>query len=250
MKKLRFNGKISCACIAICLAFASAFTSCMPDGDVKGGGNKGEEVEEKPTPEGVKTVALYSNLPGSQLSGIFFSEHGFISSSNGWMFASVGMVPGIGNVDYIPMSGWADQISPAVDLGFVGYHPKEGFVSFLVASIAYDQERYPFAVGLMYLANFTGGETAVELEKDVIDFPAEGGTQTVSLKGQKYSLYQMAFTGDWLTVSSKGSIYPFINDEIIVTAKANTSEEKRSDAIAIVTDRNQITTLKINQAAE
>ncbi|MDE6703179.1 MAG: BACON domain-containing protein [Muribaculaceae bacterium] len=249
MKKIHFFDKISCACMVLCLAMASAFTSCMPDGDVNSGGN-GSEVEEKPAPEGVKSVALYSNLPGSQLSGLYFNEHGFLTSDNGWMLAPVGRVPGIGNVDYIPLTNWANQISPDVDLGFVGYHPKEGFVSFLVASIGYDEYRYPFAVGLMYLDNFSGGETPVELEKDIIDFPAAGGTQTVSLKGQKYSLYQMAYTGDWLSTAAKSSVYPFINDRIEVTVQPNTTDAPRSDVISIVTDRNEITTLKVNQSAD
>lgn len=233
----------------LCLAMASALTSCMPDGDASSGGS-GSEVEEKPAPDGVKSVALYSNLPGSQLSGLYFNEHGFLTSDNGWMLAPVGYVPGIGNVDYIPITNWANQIAPDAELGFVGYHPKEGFVSFFVASIGYDEYRYPFAVGLMYLDNFSGGETPVELEKDVIDFPAAGSTQTVSLKGPKYSLYQMAFTGDWLSTAAKGSVYSFINDEIEVTVRANTTGEPRSDVISIVTDRNQITKLKVNQSPE
>ena len=249
MNKKHLNGNISRMCLTICAAFALALGSCMPDGDVKGSSGGGTEEEAKPTPSGVKTIALYSNLAGSNLSGLYFNDNGFLTSDNGWMLSEVGYVPGIGNVDYIPITNWANQITPVVDLGFVGYHPREGFVSFLVASLGYDENRLPFAVGLMYYPGFTGGETAVELFKDQLEFPAEGGTQTVSLKGPKYSIYQLAFSDDWVQAQSKGSVYSFIDDEIEVTVEPNTTGETRSGFVKVVTDRNMTTTLAIKQAA-
>ena len=251
MKRIFFAkcGALGCA-VAVLLS-ALAFTSCVPDGgdEFKNSNGGGSPTENPKLPDGVKQISLFKGLGGGDLVGLYYNEDGFLISSNGWMLSSLGNVSDITKVDYIPRYDWRNQIYAELGLGFVGYHPTQGFVAFLIASMALDEDRTPVGVGLLYLPNFNGGDDAIELNASSLDFDGEGGSQTVELKGTKYAVYQTSFSGDWLTVTKKSTSVEFIKDLIEVTVSPNPTDEPRTTTIMIGTEKGKGTPLKITQKA-
>lgn len=249
MRRIFFNCRLTRGCAMVALLSVLTLTSCIPDGGEES--SNGVTQPETPTlPEGVKQISMFSGLGGGDLSGLYYNEDGFLISTNGWMLSSLGRVSGIISVDYIPRFNWQPQLYAEVGLGFVGYHPAQGFVAFLVASMALDELRNPVGVGMLYIPNFTTGSEPIELEATALNFKAEGGTETVELKGTKYSEYQISFSGDWLKATPASSIYSFIKDEIEVTVSPNTTDEPRTTTVMIGTEQGKITPLKITQEAD
>lgn len=241
-----FSGKLSSLCATMAFALMFSLTSCIPDGgDVNSGGSGGEE-ENKPLPEAVKQISLFSGYGGGSLAGLYFSEDGFITSSNGWMLSSLGAVHDITDVNYIPCDDWYSQITPTMSLGFVGYHPNEGFVGFFVAGLANSDMYTTVGVGLLYYPAFPT-DYAFDLQETSVDFLAGGASHTVKMNGTKYCEYEYYFDCDWLTVTPKASYMSFILDEIELTAKPNTTSAPRSVDVVIRTQLGKTTTLKVSQ---
>lgn len=234
------------------IAISLTMTSCMPDAEDNGGVNPGgTNVDAKPDPEGTRQMALYS-YTGDNIAGLGYSPDGTIKSLSPtvtWLLASVGEVPGLGNVDYIPMDGWEYQVTPKPGLGFVGYSPTQGFVRFFVAGMVVDEMRDPIAVGVKYLGGFTGSDKAVELDKTAYSVPAEGASITAKLQGKDYTPFQMGYTADWLDVHQASTIYSFINNLIEIEAKPNDTDEERTAEIVLTTLNGVVSRISIVQAA-
>lgn len=248
MRKIFFSRCLTRVCVLAVFLLALTLTSCMPDGGEESS-NGGTQPDTPTLPEGVKQISLFSGYGGGDLAGLYYNEDGFLISTNGWMMSSLGKISGISDIDYIPRYNWQPQLYAEVGLGFVGYHPAQGFVAFLVASMALDELRNPVGVGMLYIPNYRNGSDPVELEATALEFKAEGGTEIVELKGTKYREYQISYSGDWLTVTPKSSIYSFIKDEIEVTVTPNTTDETRTTAVMIGTEQGKLTTLRITQKA-
>ncbi len=235
--------------------FAAAVTSCMPDNPGSGGGSgSGEEVDKKPLPEGVQanSIGLYYDT-GDNLAGLGFTRDGFLttilSNSGDWYLSSVGYQPGLGNVDYIPMNDWSLQLFPHEGEGFVGYNSKQGFVRFIVAAFARNDQREIVGVGLLYLGGFGGSDQPIELKEWSYDFPADGGTQVAELKGNKYATYQLLNYPKWAKVQRTSSVYEFIQDRIQIDVEPNTAPEPREAVVTIRTTAGQESSFKIYQDA-
>lgn len=69
-------------------------------------------------PVGTVMLSMRNDDSSSRLDGMY------IDSANnfaGAEFASIGEVNGLGNVSYIPMSGWASRVSVTPGHGYVAY---------------------------------------------------------------------------------------------------------------------------------
>lgn len=251
MKELNKPAALLALIFSIIIGVAS--TSCMPSVEPSNGGSGSDgEVDKKPLPDGVeaKSIGLFSDS-GDNLAGLGFTRDGFltttVSSAGDWYLSSVGQQPGLGNVDYIPMSNWDLQLFPHEGEGFVGYNSQQGFVRFLVAAVARNEYREVVGVGLLYLGAFGGADEAIELKEWSYDFPAEGGSQVAELKGNKYSTYQLFNSKAWATVQRSSSVYEFIQDRINIEVEPNTSTEPREAIITIRTTSGKESSFKIYQ---
>jgi len=79
-----------------------------------------------PDPQGTVRVSVrdWNNgatwiTPDGFISSFGIRNENFIGSGNGWSFASVGRVNGLGNVTQIPASGWANQVAIVPGHGYV-----------------------------------------------------------------------------------------------------------------------------------
>ena len=235
----------------------AAFTSCVPSGDPAGGGGGSGSDEEggvvaKPLPTGVepKVIGLFYDTRDN-LAGLGLAAEGYlttiISDYGDWSLAPVGILPGLGNVDYIPTEGWDNLIFPAVGLGFVGYNSKQGFVRFIIGGLYANSNTEVTGVALMYLGNFTGSEDPIELKEWSYEFSPEGGVQHAQIAGDKYSTYQTYTNRSWVTIRRTSSHYKFIEELIEMTVEPNTTTEPREAIVTIRTSAGQESSFKIYQ---
>ena len=115
------------------LLLAVAFAACSSDDDsTDGDGNIKPDVNVN-DPAG--TVSL-SMMKGSSIAGGATRIGGsniYIGNDynfDGGYFISLGTVKGLGNVSYIPTTGWADMVSVRSNNGYVAYS-NESFLSLI-----------------------------------------------------------------------------------------------------------------------
>lgn len=246
MKRLDNIGAAALSGLALMLLAAS----CMPNVDDNSSGNGGGTGQEvKPTPEGVKQIEL-STWPGDELAGIHLSTDGVLEAarpSEDWYFASVGTVPGLGNVDYIPKNNWDTGIRPDIGLGFVGYSPREGFVRFMVGLVVLDASRVATNVGLYYLGNFLGKDEPLPLKDQSFVIGFQGGTVKTTIEGRSYAPYDVLISEPWLTGEKVGTVYSFIYNAVEITVEPNPTAEVREASVRVKTHSGNQTIITVVQ---
>lgn len=252
---MKINLKNNCSLKTIALLLAVCMTvslsSCVPDPSGPNM-NGNEQVEAKPDPENTKQIGLFSDS-GDNIAGLGFSKDGYLKSIVNnmpeWYLAPVGEVPGIGNIDYIPLRNWDTFLVPRLGLGFVGYSATEGFVRFYVAGLAYDSNsnNSVVGVGLKYVGGFSGSEEALEFAETSFEVNSGGGKVETALTGKKYATYQFYTNANWLTIIRTSSVYSFIYDVLEIEVAPNSSAEERTATISVVSGDNKETVITIYQ---
>ena len=247
----KFSKSIMALVLTFAVGLSLSLNSCMPGNEPEGGGNSSDKPESKPDPENVQQIGLF-NDSGDNLAGLGFTRDGYIttilSSASEWYLSPVGDVPGLGNVDYIPMQNWDTLIFPRVGLGFVGYSASQGFTRFFVAALAYDDNRNIVGVGLKFVGGFVGTTDSLELDEYSYEFSHSGGSAQAKISGNKYATYQLYCNDAWLNVRRASSNYSFISDRIDIEVAPNPTAEQRRAVVTVRTSSGMETRFVVKQS--
>lgn len=148
-------------------------------------------------PVGTVMLSMRNDDSSSRLDGMY------IDSANnfaGAEFASIGEVNGLGNVSYIPMSGWASRVSVTPGHGYVAY--KDG-VYYRIYVIDYIVDTMGGIIGadIKYQASFTGADTDIVLTDDNIAFDGtSGGEQSLVFSNTTIIPFTVESDADWCQV--------------------------------------------------
>lgn len=248
----KLSKKIKALASLFVIGILISLSSCMP-GNESGSGNEGDKPTPLPDPENVQQIGLFYDS-GDNLAGLGYTRDGYLTTTvsgvSDWYLSSVGDVPALGNVDYIPVDNWDNLLFPREGMGFVGYSASQGFVRFFVAALAYDDRREVVGVGLKFSGGFTGWGEAFELDEYTYEFDADGGTQTAKIKGNKYGSYQLFSNASWLNVKRSSSNYKFISDCIEIEVEPNLTAEERRSVVTIRTTTGKETQFVVVQAGD
>ncbi len=249
--KLNFLNSKSALALVFAVLMSGSLLSCVPTYDSGGGDPGSTSPDKKPDPDNVKSMYLYSDS-GDNIAGLGFHRDGYLTSltSADWYFASIGYVPGIGNVDYIPVNNWDVLMFPHVGEGLVAYSPTQGFVRMLIGAIVNDEQGRPVAVGLEFLGGFSGVEDPLELKEWSFDFDENGGSAVAELSGKKYATYQLQCRESWLKVRQSYSTYKFIYDRINIEVEPNPTTEERRALVTVRTSSGKDSTFTVIQAGK
>ena len=202
------------------LLLAVAFAACSSDDDsTDGDGNIKPDVNVN-DPAG--TVSL-SMMKGPSIrdgateigsSGIYIgNDYNF----DGGYFISLGTVKGLGNVSYIPTTGWASKVSVRSGNGYVACDHG------LLYRIFVEKEIVGTTGGIIgydvkYQAPFKGKDLELELPATSISFDKNGGTENIVLDNKEFVVFTAKSSEDWCRITPISTYnYSFLSNGIQIT---------------------------------
>lgn len=236
MAKLLFKVFIALLCTAsLCACGKDDEPLATPDND--GIVDPSTPVKD---PAGTVILSMRNDDDATRLDGIY------IDSANnfaGAEFASIGEVNGLGNVSYIPMSGWASRVSVTPGHGYVAYKNGTYYRIYVIGYIV-DTMGGIIGADIKYQAPFTGADTDIVLTDDNLIFDGEvGGELSLVFENTSIIPFTVESDADWCQVYRATTLdedflynavnivvsplYPRENITANVTIKALNGKEKR-----------------------
>ena len=191
-------------------------------------------------PVGTVMLSMRNDDDATRLDGIY------IDSANnfaGAEFASIGEVNGLGNVSYIPKSGWASRVSVAPGHGYVAYKNGTYYRIYVIGYII-DTMGGIIGADIKYQTPFAGADTDIVLTDDNLTFDGEvGGELSLVFENTSIIPFAVESDADWCQVYRSTTLdedflynavtivvsplYPRENITANVTIKALNGKEKR-----------------------
>ena len=198
------------------LLLAVAFAACSSDDDsTDGDGNIKPDVNVN-DPAG--TVSL-SMMKGPSIrdgaTGIGSIYIGDDYNFDGGYFISLGTVKGLGNVSYIPTTGWASKVSVRSGNGYVAYDPYGGFYRIFVEEEIVGTTGGIIGYDVKYQAPFKGKDLELELPATSVSFDKKGGTENIVFNNKEFVVFTAKSSENWCQIIPTSTYnYSFLSNGI------------------------------------
>ncbi len=196
-------------------------------------------------PVGTVMLSMRNDDSSSRLDGMY------IDSANnfaGAEFASIGEVNGLGNVSYIPMSGWASRVSVTPGHGYVAY--KDG-VYYRIYVIDYIVDTMGGIIGadIKYQASFAGADTDIVLTDDNIAFDGtSGGEQSLVFSNTTIIPFTVESDADWCQVYRATTLdEDFLYNAIHIVVDRSAALESSTATITISAQNGRTKSLTVTR---
>lgn len=232
------------------LLLAVAFAACSSDDDsTDGDGNIKPDVNVN-DPAG--TVSL-SMMKGHDLNeGATYIGNSSIHIGNdynfdGGYFISLGTVKGLGNVSYIPTTGWASNVSVRSGNGYVAYsygtfyriYVEKEIVGTTGGIIGYD---------VKYQAPFKGKDLELELPATSVSFDKKGGTENIVFNNKEFVVYTAKSSEDWCQIIPTSTYnYSFLANGIQIIAQPSDVATTTEATITLTTAYGKKKEIKVTR---
>lgn len=232
------------------LLLAVAFAACSSDDDsTDGNGNIKPDVNVN---DPVGTVSL-SMMKGPSIregatrigsSDIYIgNDYNF----DGGYFISLGTVKGLGNVSYIPTTGWASNVSVRSSNGYVAYsygtfyriYVEKEIVGTTGGIIGYD---------VKYQAPFKGKDLELELPATSVSFDKKGGTENIVFDNKEFVVFTAKSSEDWCQIISTSTYnYSFLANGIQIIAQPSNVTATTEATITLTTAYGKKKEIKVTR---
>lgn len=232
------------------LLLAVAFAACSSDDDsTDGDGNIKPDVNVN---DPVGTVSL-SMMKGPSIregatrigsSDIYIgNDYNF----DGGYFISLGTVKGLGNVSYIPTTGWASNVSVRSSNGYVAYsygtfyriYVEKEIVGTTGGIIGYD---------VKYQAPFKGKDLELELPATSVSFDKKGGTENIVFNNKEFVVFTAKSSEDWCQIIPTSTYnYSFLANGIQIIAQPSNVAATTEATITLTTAYGKKKEIKVTR---
>lgn len=201
------------------LLLAVAFAACSSDDDsTDGDGNIKPDVNVN---DPVGTVSL-SMMKGPSIydgaTGIGSIYIGDDYNFDGGYFISLGTVKGLGNVSYIPTTGWASKVSVRSGNGYVACDPYGFFYRIFVEKEIVGTTGGIIGYDVKYQAPFKGKDLELELPATSVSFDKKGGTENIVFNNKEFVVFTAKSSEDWCQIIPTSTYnYSFLANGIQIT---------------------------------
>lgn len=203
------------------LLLAVAFAACSSDDDsTDGDGNIKPDVNVN---DPVGTVSL-SMMKGPSIydgateiggSRIYIGDDYNFDGGN---FISLGTVKGLGNVSYIPTTGWASKVSVRSGNGYVACDPYGTFYRIFVEKEIVGTTGGIIGYDVKYQAPFKGKDLELELPATSVSFDKKGGTENIVFNNKEFVVFTAKSSEDWCQIIPTSTYnYSFLANGIQIT---------------------------------
>lgn len=232
------------------LLLAVAFAACSSDDDsTDGDGNIKPDVNVN-DPAG--TVSL-SMMKGSSISegatriGGSYIYIGNDYNFDGGYFISLGTVKGLGNVSYIPTTGWADMVSVRNNNGYVAYSNGTFYRIFVEKEIVGTTGGI-IGYDVKYQAPFKGKDLELELPATSVSFDKKGGTENIVFDNKEFVVFTAKSSEDWCQIIPTSTYnYSFLANGIQIIAQPSNVAATTEATITLTTAYGKKKEIKVTR---
>mgnify|MGYP004468287743 FL=1 len=232
------------------LLLAVAFAACSSDDDsTDGDGNIKPDVNVN-DPAGTVSLSMMKGPSTSEGATKISGSYIYIGNDynfDGGSFISLGTVKGLGNVSYIPTTGWADKVSVRNNNGYVAYsygtfyriYVEKEIVGTTGGIIGYD---------VKYQAPFKGKDLELELPATSISFDKKGGTENIVLDNKEFVVFTAKSSEDWCQIISTSTYnYSFLANGIQIIAQPSNVAATTEATITLTTAYGKKKEIKVTR---
>lgn len=232
------------------LLLAVAFAACSSDDDsTDGDGNIKPDVNVN-DPAG--TVSL-SMMKGHDLNeGATYIGNSSIHIGNdynfdGGYFISLGTVKGLGNVSYIPTTGWASNVSVRNNNGYVAYSNGTFYRIFVEKEIVGTTGGI-IGYDVKYQAPFKGKDLELELPATSVSFDKKGGTENIVFDNKEFVVFTAKSSEDWCQIIPTSTYnYSFLANGIQIIAQPSNVAATTEATITLTTAYGKKKEIKVTR---
>lgn len=231
------------------LLLAVAFAACSSDDDsTDGDGNIKPDVNVN---DPVGTVSL-SMMKGPSIrdgaTGIGSIYIGDDYNFDGGYFISLGTVKGLGNVSYIPATGWASKVSVRSGNGYVAYDPYGGFYRIFVEEEIVGTTGGIIGYEVKYQAPFKGKDLELELPATSVSFDKKGGTENIVFDNKEFVVFTAKSSEDWCQIIPTSTYnYSFLANGIQIIAQPSNVAATTEATITLTTAYGKKKEIKVTR---
>lgn len=243
-------------CLFVLFTGLLIISACSKDDDnYDGDGNIKPDVEVS-DPDGTIQLSMMSGDKDNAtfLDDAFYIGNDYNFKGNSCYFVSLGAVKGLGNVSYIPTSGWADQVAVIPGNGYVVCYGGKSctFYRVYVNSSITDVNGGVLGTEVKYQKPFKGKDETISLDSKSLTFPSYGGTQTLTFKNSGVILFDSETdVPEWCSIVSVSTYdQPFLTNGVAITVKENPSADARKGKITLTTLYGKETVIDVTSAGK
>lgn len=231
------------------LLLAITFVACSSDdASTDGDGNIKPDVKVN-DPAG--TVSL-SMMKGRSIydgaTGIGSIYIGDDYNFDGGYFISLGTVKGLGNVSYIPTTGWANKVSVRCDNGYVAYDPYRGFYRIFVEKEIVGTTGGIIGYDVKYQSPFKGKDLELELPATSVSFDKKGGTENIVFNNKEFVVFTAKSSEDWCQIIPTSTYnYSFLANGIQIIARPSDVAATTEATITLTTAYGKKKEIKVTR---
>ncbi len=231
------------------LLLAITFVACSSDdASTDGDGNIKPDVNVN---DPVGTVSL-SMMKGRSIydgaTGIGSIYIGDDYNFDGGYFISLGTVKGLGNVSYIPTTGWANKVSVRCDNGYVAYDPYRGFYRIFVEKEIVGTTGGIIGYDVKYQSPFKGKDLELELPATSVSFDKKGGTENIVFNNKEFVVFTAKSSEDWCQIIPTSTYnYSFLANGIQIIAQPSNVAATTEATITLTTAYGKKKEIKVTR---
>lgn len=231
------------------LLLAVAFAACSSDDDsTDGNGNIKPDVNVN---DPVGTVSL-SMMKGPSIregaTGIGSIYIGNDYNFDGGYFISLGTVKGLGNVSYIPTTGWASKVSVRSGNGYVACDPYGFFYRIFVEKEIVGTTGGIIGYDVKYQAPFKGKDLELELPATSVSFDKKGGTENIVFNNKEFVVFTAKSSEDWCQIIPTSTYnYSFLANGIQIIAQPSDVAATTEATITLTTAYGKKKEIKVTR---
>ena len=230
------------------LLLAITFVACSSDdASTDGDGNIKPDVNVN---DPVGTVSL-SMMKGPSIydgaTGIGSIYIGNDYNFDGGYFISLGAVKGLGNVSYIPTTGWASKVSVRCNNGYVAYS-NGAFYRIFVEKEIVGTTGGIIGYDVKYQAPFKGKDLELELPATSVSFDKKGGTENIVFNNKEFVVFTAKSSEDWCQIIPTSTYnYSFLANGIQIIAQPSNMAATTEATITLTTAYGKKKEIKVTR---
>ena len=190
--------------------------NCSSDDSTDGDGNIKPDVNVN-DPAGTVSLSMMKGPSTSEGATRISGSYIYIGNDynfDGGSFISLGTVKGLGNVSYIPTTGWADKVSVRNNNGYVAYSNGTFYRIFVEKEIVGTTGGI-IGYDVKYQAPFKGKDLELELPATSVSFDKKGGTENIVFNNKEFVVFTAKSSEDWCQIIPTSTYnYSFLSNGI------------------------------------
>lgn len=245
MKTFRFLQK------AFYVSFmAVAMAACGSDGDSTDGNGNVKPDANVNDPAGTVSLSMMKGSSPREGATTIGSSSMYIGNDYNFTngnFVSLGTVKGLGNVSYIPTTGWASNVAVRKNTGYVAYANGEFYRIFAENEIA-GTTGGVIGYDVKYQAPFKGKDIDLDIQATALSFDKNGGSENVVLGNKEFVVFSAKSSADWCQVLPTSTYdYYFLSNGVQIIVQPSDVAKTTEATVTLTTAYGKKKEIKVTR---